>query len=332
MNKKIILRLFVLLISVLILPISTSSCTRNTIYSEGNGDLNVLCTSFAPFDFARNVCGDAATVSILQDSGSDLHNYTPTTATLDAIANADLFIYVGGISDENWIHDAIKASGNEDLTLICLMDFVEPVYAELENDWSDHSHGEHEHIHNEHGHEGHDHGADEHIWTSPRNAISLVNAICDVLCSIDSKNSVLYKENSASYIEKLSELDKIMSDLTSDSPTAPLIFADRFPFVYLMHDYHIPYKAAFSGCSTEINSSVNTHASLIEAVRANNSSAIIIIEGSGKDLAEAIANETGCGIIKLNSMQSVTREDIVSGASYLDFMKENVEALKEVLE
>ena len=333
MIKKLLKTLVALSLCLIFLLPNTVSCTAGEPYSEGNGALNILCTSFAPFDFARNIVGDTATVTLLQDGGADLHNYTPTAATLEAISRADLFIYIGGVSDEAWINDAIRASGNSDLVTLCLMDFVTPVHAELENNWSEHEehdgHTEHE---SDHDHSGHDHSSDEHVWTSPRNAKHIVSAISAAVCEISPQNSELYTQNFESYSKKLDQLDSQLTELFSDKQDSLLIFADRFPFVYLMHDYHVPYKAAFSGCSTEINSSVSTQVSLIEAVREHNATAILIIEGGSKDLADAVSAETGCRILALNSMQSVSRVDVVAGADYVEIMQGNIEVLKEVFQ
>lgn len=337
MKKKLALFLTAtLILAIFCFPLT--SCTSESIYSEGNGKLNLLCTSFAPFDFAREVGGDRVTVSILQDSGADLHNYTPTAATLDAISKADLLICIGGSSDQNWLPDAIRAAGNDDLITLCLMDSVTPIYAELENNWTreDHTHesdhattdreDEHSHSHN-HDHSGHDHGADEHIWTSVKNAKLMVSAIKDVLIKADPENRSDYEKNCQAYTAKLDNLDVQLENIAENIPI--ILFADRFPFVYLLHDYHIPYKAAFSGCSTEINAGFGTQVTLIEAVREKQLPSIFIIEGGSKDLADAIAAETGCKIFALDSMQSVKRSDIISGANYIDIMQKNIETLKE---
>lgn len=325
MKRKIALILsLILLLGVVCL--SLPSCSQSTVYSEGEGEIAVLCTTFAPFDFTREVGGERVTVSILQDSGADLHNYTPTAATLEAIRHADLFIYVGGTSDENWVPDALAAAGNENLVTLRLMDCIEPQYPHLESDWSDHSEIEHSHE-DEHHHDGHDHGADEHIWTSVKNASLMVDAIKDALISVDPEGGTTYSINAEVYKHKLDGLDKQLTSLAEDIPM--MLFADRFPFVYLLHDYHIPYKAAFSGCSTETNSGFEIQVDLIKAVREQSIPCIFVIEGGDKHLSEAIANETGCKIYSLNSMQSVDRAAIESGASYLAIMQQNIIILKE---
>lgn len=355
MKRKIKLFLALFVCAILFCA-SFTACSGDGIYSEGDGELHVLCTSFAPFDFVREVGGERVKVSILQDSGADLHNYTPTAATIDTIAKADVFVYIGGTSDKSWIQDAIRASGNKDLITLCLMDTISPIYAELENDWTgdDHDHendhtdngdhtstdhdGDHtndhdiEHTNNHdgehsHDHSGHDHGADEHIWTSVKNAKLMTSAIKDLLSATDPEGAKIYEANAKNYITKLEELDRSLEEIANRIPS--LLFADRFPFVYLLHDYHIPYKAAFSGCSTEVNAGFETQIKLIESVKENGLKFIFIIEGGSKDLADAVSHETGCNILTLDSMQSVKRSDIISGTTYLSVMQKNIDTLKE---
>lgn len=324
----------VLVFSVLFSVLCFTSCSTNTLYSEGEGKIQILCTVFAPFDFARVVGGDRVTVTILQDNGSDLHNYTPTGATLEALSNADLLIHIGGVSDQAWLSDAIRAAGNEDLRIVCLMDHIVPIHAELAENWSDHdSHGadESHDEHNEHGHDhsGHDHGADEHIWTSLRNSVDCVLEICHAISDLDPDNADYYKANADAYVAALQQLDRQYAEV-AESFFAPVIFADRFPFVYLMHDYHLSYSAAFSGCSTEVDSSFEMQIRLIKAVRELAIPCVFTIEGNDKSLAEAISAETGCKIVSLNSLQSVKRADIKNGITYLSVMEKNLNALKEV--
>ena len=333
MRNKIT-KLLSLLVLLSVFCFAAVSCGNEAIYSEGEGELNVLCTSFAPFDFAREIGGERVTVTLLQDSGADLHNYTPTAATLEALSQADVFIYIGGSSDEAWLPAALAAAGNSDLLTLCLIDHVEPIYAELQNDWTDHSHSEsshdehHDHSHgHEDGHEGHDHGADEHIWTSVKNSKLMVLEISELLCSADKDGKTYYESRAEEYVSRLDLLDKELEEVTETIPE--MIFADRFPFAYLLHDYHVSYRAAFSGCSTEINSGFEMQISLIEAVKKLDDPCIFTIEGGDKHLAEAIASETGCRVYSLDSMQSIKRSDIEHGVNYISIMEKNLATLKE---
>lgn len=329
-------KIFTTILAVILLAtcaLSAASCSASEIYSEGEGELKVLCTIFAPFDFARKVGGNKVTVSILQDSGADLHNYSVTTKTLDALMNSDVFIYIGGESDEAWVEDAIAACGNEKLITVCLMDYITPMHAELENDWSECDEHEHDHdVHEDAEHEGHEHHGDEHIWNSLKNAKLMVEAIRSVFVGADSENALVYNENAANYTSRLDQLDKQLEQAVSSAKNNVIVFADRFPFVYLMHDYSIPYIAAFSGCSTEVNASFETQIKLINAVQSNSLTCVVTIEGGNKSLAEAIQLETDCKILEINSMQSIKRADIQNGADYIEIMKQNISVIKEALE
>ena len=323
--KKLTFYILAALLALIPLATSLSACSSATLYSEGEGELSVVCTTFAPFEFAREVGGDRVTVTILQDSGADPHNYTATSATIDALSNADVFIYVGGSSDEKWVQNAIKAAKNKDLLTLCLIDHVPLIHAELENDWLEHDHDY------EHNNSDHEHNGDEHIWTSVKNAKIIVSEIEKAFSQKDPDGSDVYSENAAKYIQKLDQLDSEYAQAATEASKKLVVFADRFPFVYLMHDYLIPYRAAFDGCSTEVNASFETQAQLIDSVRTHSLAYVLTIEGDGKVLAESIAEQTGCKILSLNSMQSIKRADIKAGADYIEIMKQNLEILKEAL-
>lgn len=326
-----------LLLSAAMLP----SCSAGELYSVGDGEIEVLCTIFPLFDLAREVGGERVTVTLLQDSGADMHSYTPTGKTLKALSSADVFVCIGGVSDEKWLHDAIKASGNEDLKVVYLIDSIEGVHAELECDWSEHDHGddghgdehshEDEHSHGDGSHEGHDHSSDEHIWLSLRNAETVCRLLEEAFSSVDPDGDIYYSQRTDAYISSLKSLDEEYALALHGLDGKRLVFADRFPFVYLFHDYHIPYIAAFSGCSSEVNASFETQLSLIRAVQDGGLDFVLTCEGGGKALAEAVSVETGCDILALDSMQSINRADIEAGTTYLDVMRKNLEVLKEAL-
>ncbi len=323
--KKIV-SILLLLIAAFIGALSLSACSGDRLYREGSGELNVVCTIFPPFHFARNVGKDNITLTLLQDNGADLHNYVPTAATLVALSAADVFICVGGESD-GWVEDAVSAANNPDMTVVKLTSLVTLTHAGL-------SGGEYyadtditvDHDDHEHEHEG-----DEHVWTSLRNAINIVNAIADVFSEADAENGDYYRANAADYAAKLEELDNEYTEAFSSAARKNVVFADRFPFIYLLNDYGISYLAAFSGCSTEADASFETQATLTEAVKTDSLPAVITIEGNDKPLAESISRETGCEILQMNSMQSVVRAEITDGADYIEIMRNNLTVLSQAL-
>ncbi len=312
------------------------SCSKSgELYKEGSGDLNVVCTIFPPFDLAKNVGGEKVTLTLLQSNGADLHNFSPTVKTLEALSKADVFVCVGGVSDETWVDDALSAAGNTDAIIVKLTDLTELITAELSSDEDDHDHEhEHEHEGHDHEHEGHDHEheGDEHVWTSLKNASAVVTKLAEVFSEKDAPNAEYYASNANEYKSKLADLDSRYEKAVENARCDTLVFADRFPFVYLTHDYGINYYAAFSGCSTESNATIEMRKTLTDKVKELSLPAVITIDGSSdSSLADAICVDTGCVKLKMNSMQSVTRKDIEEGASYLKIMEDNLSVLTAAL-
>ena len=320
--KRIFQRLSILILILALTVAFLPACSGNGLYTVGNGELKVVCTSFPPFDLARQVGGEKVTLTVLQDNGADLHNYSPTAKTLLALSEADVFIAIGGESDKKWVDDAIESAQNPDLKVIYLTDGIELKHAELER--TDHGEG-HDHS-AEHGESG-----DEHVWLSLKNAISITEKICAAFTEKDAESSAYYRANATAFTEKLSALDREYEKAVAESDKKTVVVADRFPFIYLTDDYGLSYYAAFSGCSTEVNSDFATQIKLINAVKEHDLHAIIVTEGGGKDLADNICSETGCKKVALNSMQSVTRAEIESGATYIGIMTKNLASLKAAL-
>ncbi len=316
-----VLALILSLISVLTV-ISLPACSASKLYSEGKGELKVVCTVFPIFDFARNVGKDKITVTLLQDSGADMHSYSPTASALKAVGEADVFVYIGGESESAWVEDMIASSQNKKLKTVKLSACIEELLvAESFCDWE------------KHDHDGHDHknSFDEHFWTSLENAEDMTEAICSALCEADPENAGYYRQNTENYTEKLDKLDSDYENAFENASASILVFADRFPFVYLMHDYSFNYMAAFGGCSTETDASYETLSKISKAVQENNIVAVFTIDGSDKKLAGSVKEQTGCEVLSVSSLQSVTRSEIENGINYIDVMTENLNAFRIAL-
>lgn len=326
-----------ILITALIITVllTAVACSGAGLYSEGTGELKVVCTNFPPFDFARTVGGEKATVTILQDTGADLHNYAPTSDAIMAIKNADVLVCVGGTSDGAWLESALNSAANPDLKIVKLTECAEllPTPEAASDDGHDHEEdGEADDGHGESC--DHDHTHDEHVWTSIRNAIKAVDAIAKAFSEKDTANAEYYTNNAKAYTDKLTALDAQYAETVATAAKKTLIFADRFPFIYMTHDYGLSYHAAFSGCSTEVNASFETTQRLIDAVKTEGIGCVMITDASPDNppaVAKTVANGAGVGILSLDSCQSVTRSRIVAGATYLDIMTANLNVLKEAL-
>ncbi len=284
--------------------------------------LNVVCSIFPQYDVCRALMGGKGELSILLDSKTDLHSYSPTTEDILKISNSDLFIYIGGESD-TWADGVISTAANENLQTMKLIDLVSAVEEELlpGMEAEEEEEGEEE--------EGPEY--DEHVWTSLNNMIAITEAIRDKLCEMDSVNADVYTANASDYITKLADLETRYAETIANAKTKTLVFADRYPFRYLADDYDLNCYGAFAGCSAESEASFETMTNLVEAVKTNGLHYVLKIEGSDGKVADTVASQSGAQIRTLNSCQSVSAEDSENGVTYLSIMEDNLAVLQEVL-
>lgn len=313
----------------IILVISLCACTGGV---GKNSKLSIVTTIFPEYDWVKQILGDNsdnADITMLLDNGVDLHSYQPTADDIIKISACDMFIYVGGESD-GWVDGVLKEVVNKDIVVINLLEVLgdkvkaeevkEGMEAEEKNEPEPALESEPEY--------------DEHVWLSVKNAKILCGRISEALCELDAKNAAAYKRNTAAYIEKLDLLDKNYEETVNASPTKALVFGDRFPFRYLTDDYGIDYFAAFVGCSAESEASFKTVIFLANKIDELGLDSIIKIEGSSDSLPKTINENTkakSAKILTVNSMQSVTAEQMNEGLTYIGICEKNLEVLKEAL-
>ena len=310
------------LIFLVILCLSLSLCACGEAPAESGGEgLNIVCTVFPAYDFAREIAGEKANVVLLVPPGSEAHSFEPTPQDIIRIENCDLLLCNGGES-EAWLEEILEGRENDILTLT-MMDCVETLEEETKEGMqaTEHSHEEH----------GHEEEYDEHVWTSPVNAELIVSALCERLCEIDPENSSFYRENGMSYVSALQELDAAFRHTVENGKFDTLIFADRFPVRYFVEEYGLDYYAAFPGCTDDTEPSARTVAFLIDKVREEGIPAVMFIEFSNEKMADVICEDTGCEKLLFHSCHSMSAEQLKNGVSYLELMWANVESLKEAL-
>jgi zinc transport system substrate-binding protein len=297
-------------------------------YVADDSKLKIVCTTFPQYDWIRQIVGDGDDVELvlLLHKGEDMHSYQPTVEDMYKIATADLFVYVGGSSDQ-WVDSALKNVRNDNIKVVNMMETigdaakVEEIVEGMQDDECD-THG------------GEEIEYDEHMWLSISNAVIITSYLADTLGQIDNANANEYKINAKNYIEKLNSLNGRIKEIVAESASKTLLFGDRFPFRYFTDEYGLEYYAAFPGCSAETDASFETVVYLAGKVEEKGLSAIYVIENSDQRVADAIRRNTSGKnqeIITLNSMQSVSDKDLAAGASYLGIMEENLKALMKGL-
>ena len=326
-------------ISILIAAIMMVSClsacgTATTAEAAGKDKIQIVTTIFPEYDLVKNILGEnpaGAEVTMLLDNGVDLHSYQPTADDIMKISTCDMFIYVGGESDE-WVEDALKEAANKNMSVINLLDVLGDSVKEEEV--VEGMQGEEEEEGGEEESEEEEVEYDEHVWLSLKNASALTDAISAELQRIDASNAQTYKANADAYKTRLNELDKKYQDTVSEAPVKTLVFGDRFPFRYLTDDYGISYYAAFVGCSAETEASFETITFLANKVDELSLHAVMTIEGKDHRIAETVVENTAGKdqqILTMDSMQSTTAKDVENGTSYFSVMEDNLAVLNEAL-
>ncbi len=279
--------------------------------AQENNKVSVVATIAPVGEWVSQIACDYADVKVLAGEGIDPHSYQPTAKDMALVAECDLFIYVGGESEE-WANDVIETVRTQDAQNICLLDELGDLAREEEI---------------KEGMDAEEEGTiDEHVWLSLRNAQIFSAVIADRLGEIDPAHVNAYKESKSKYCASLASLDRAYSAATANGGT--LVFADRFPFRYLFDDYGLDYYAAFAGCSAETEASFSTVAFLAEKLDALGSTHVMVIEGSDQKLAHTVIDATrdkDKEILVMDSMQ------MGMTGTYLETMEKNLEVIQEAL-
>lgn len=298
--------------------------------------LSVVTTIFPEYDWLRQIVGetDGVELTLLLDRGVDLHSYQPSVDDIVKISTCDLFVYVGGASDE-WVEGVLEDAANPAMRVVNLLEVLGD--AVKEEELVEGMEAEHDHDHEDEDHEDEKEGPeyDEHVWLSLKNAAALCRALAGELGALDGANKAAYEANAAAYIEKLEALDGAYAAAVEAGNQKTLLFADRFPFRYLVDDYGLSYYAAFAGCSAESEASFETVLFLANKVDELGLSCVLQIESADGSIAKTVcdtAQSENLTVLTMDSLQSATAEEVAAGATYLSVMEKNLEVLKQALQ
>ena len=321
-----------LLLALLMLVGALAGCGKQNDTNQTD-KLSIVTTIFPEYDWVREILGDKADnaeITMLLDNGVDLHSYQPTADDIVKISDCDLFIYVGGESDE-WVEDALRNAANGNMKVINLLEVLgDSVKTEEIVEGMQEAEHEYEDA-EEHEHEEE---ADEHVWLSLKNAKMLVRVISKALQELDPDNKDIYAANADAYVKKLSALDAEYQAAVDAASNKTILFGDRFPFRYLVDDYGLRYYAAFVGCSAETEAGFETISFLAKRVDELKLPCVLTIEGAQHKIAETVVRNTTAKnqrVLTMDSMQSTTSKDVKNGTTYLSVMEKNLSVLKEAL-
>lgn len=294
----------------------SSACDRKT--EEADKGIKVVATLFPQYDFARQIIGDKGEVSLLLQPGTESHDYELTNSDMLKINKCDLFLYTGD-NMEPWVSSIKYSIDWEKVTIVELSNGIE-----LKS-----NHTEESALENDHGHSAGEY--DAHIWTSPVNAIKMLERIYNVIVALDAENVAYYKENFEAYRSKLQTLDLRLREISANAKRKTLYFTGQFAFLYLTEEYGFDYVAPFNSCGEQENESISAVAELIKKIKENEIPYVFYEELSSASLKDTVINETGAEALLLHSVHNLSKDDFEAGKTYADIMSQNVENLRKAV-
>lgn len=321
MNFKRIILIILLILIVLLATVALLKSGDSK--TQDSNKIQVVASNFASYDFLRAIIGDSDNIELkyLLGPGKDAHSYDPTAGDLITIQNSNLFVYVGG-EMEKWADKVLDSIENKDMKIICISQDV----ATIEEQEIDGAEAEDE--------EEIEGAFDEHIWTSPDNAIAMLNKLEKAMEEIDRKNSEKYQKNAENYITQIKQVDSRIKEIVDNKVRDRLVFADKMPMQYFINYYNLKVSAAFSGCSTETEPSSSTIAYLEKRVKEENIPVILYIELNDGKVAKVIANEVGnnCTPMQIQTLHNISKNDFDAGETWVSLMTRNIEVLRKALQ
>jgi zinc transport system substrate-binding protein len=295
--------------------------------AANNGKLDVVATNFPAYDFARQIAGDRVNLSMLLPPGAESHSFEPTPRDIIKIQNSAVFVYVGGETDV-WVDRILESVDTSKIKVVRMMDAVDVVEEEIvegmeEEEEEDPLLALGIELEPEY---------DEHVWTSPKNVIRIVQVMTNILCEADGANAAIFRQNAQAYIGSMEELDREFQAVVDGAKRKTIVFGDRFPFRYFADAYGLSYFAAFPGCSTETEPSAATVAFLINKIRAEKIPVVFHIELSNERMADTIAAETGAKKLLLHASHNISKQEFDRGVTFLELQRANVPRLREALQ
>lgn len=285
---------------------------------QTSGKLQVITTLFPQYDFARQIGGDYADVSLILLPGMESHMYDPTPGDMIKISESDMFIYTGD-EMEPW---AGELADSVDMTKVCVVDAS--AGAELMTEMDE----------DEPGHEGHhhEHTYDPHIWLDMHNAMHMVETIADAFCDIDPAHADEYQANAKVYLEQLQALDAEIREIAANGSRRDIVFGGRFAYGYFIHSYDLDYESVYDSCSADTEPSMAQMADVIEYIKEHQVKYVLYEELSTPNVARAIADATGTEMLLFSTCHNVTKDEFISGVTFIDLMQQNADMLKKALE
>ncbi len=273
---------------------------------EGGGELGVVTTTPVITDLTRNVGGDDIQIYSVLKPNVDPHDYEPTPADLQAVADADVVVK-NGVGLEKWFEDTIASAEPKGV----IVDASTGVT-----------------IRREDGDDG-----DPHIWQNPRNAKIMVANIARALEAAAPASAAAFEQRAADYSAKLDTLDTDVARQI-DTLTNKKLVTNHDAFGYYVDRYGLQFVGAvIPSFDSQAELSQQDINDLVTAVKAEGVKAIFSESSLPPKAAEAIATEAGVKVVEGNDAlygDSLGPKGS-DAATYIDMVEHNTKVIVDNL-
>ena len=332
MRKKVtaIISFLILIITMISLVLIFKSETL----IKDESKIQIVATLFPQYDFAKQIVGDRAEVTLLVGSGVETHNFEPTARDMVTMLDkTDMFLYTGTFL-EPWTEDIIETLAESDCNIVDVSENIELIkieefqerYINSEIEQDEHNHEENEeHVHNDSC--NHQDMYDGHIWQSLDNAQIMLENILNAICKIDPENAEYYKENAKKYKEEIVKLDTEIVKLVENSIEKEIAVGGEFAYAYFVEQYDLKFVSVYTNCGHGEDPSIAKVKSVIDYINNKKIPAVYYEELSEGTVAKMIAEETEAEALVLYSIHNGNPEK----DTYVSLMRKNIESLKKGL-
>lgn len=317
------------LISI-ILPISLilTACGEKDSAKQVDANANdqhklTIYTTVYPLQyFTQEIGGEAVQVETIYPPGSDEHTFDPSQKDMMALADADLFFYVG-LGLEGFVEKAKDSLKNEEVTMVSTGEklLTAEVFAHEEN----HSKKDATHDHD------HDHGdIDPHVWIDPIYAKEMAHSIKESLIAQLPNQEEEFTKNYEALAEKLDSLNNRFAEVINKANHKEIIVSHA-AYGYWESRYGLE-QISVSGLSTSSEPSQKDLENIIDTAKELDLNYIFFEQNVSSKITEIIQNEIGAEPLVLHNLSTRTEEDIENNRNYFTIMEDNLKALETGLQ
>lgn len=278
------------------IALTSAGCSDTS--EPDDGRLTVAVAFYPIEELARRVGGSNIEVTALVEPGEEAHEFEPTARQVANLEDADVVFYLGSDFQPS-LENAIRALPD----FIRTVDLLDGLTVLTGDD-----------------------GTDPHVWLDPHNMQLMAQKVAAVLSEEAPAQATAFSTATNAYIGDLAELSDEF-DVGLAECAVPVMITTHRAFEYLASAYQLTHQA-IAGVSPGDEPSARSLEEISEFA-ADNGVTTIFFEAELSELAQTVANEIGADTARLETVESLTENQLDAGESYLSVMRHNLDAMRE---